>query len=252
LLLWGLIAEPVVVPGVLFDLVASVVALASFDAPGAGWICADAAAVAPNHAATTRVEIASLERMAISSDQGDAGARTCHADLGSGRARLFTRQSRRLLPAARDAFNANRYYLLSLFLSLFLVASRLPEWWLMPVVVPDFVLLVFIFCDFVVEVVAPGPTLPSLDAPGAGCCCVCADAIAVAPKSEAITRAEIASLDRMRNLLIWMDKTGDRTCEPNLSSRPGAGFSPAPGPDPRSVMVTLKRKHRKDAVAEMC
>jgi hypothetical protein len=241
---WGPIAEPVVVPGVLFDLVASVAALVSLDAPGAGCICADAAAAAPNHAATTRVEIASLERMAISSDQGDAGVRTCHADLGSGRARVFARQSRRLLPAARDAFNANRYYLLSLFLSLFfslfLVASPLLEWWLIPVVVPDFVLLVFIFCDFVVGVVAPGPTLPSLDAPGAGCCCVWADAIAVAPKSEAITRAEIASLDRMRNLLIWMDETGDRTCEPDLSSRPGAGFSPAPGPDPRFHVLVLR------------
>jgi hypothetical protein len=46
------------------------------------------------------------------------------------------------------AFNTNRYYLLSLFLSvffsLFLVASPLLEWWLIPVVVPDFILLVFI------------------------------------------------------------------------------------------------------------
>jgi hypothetical protein len=45
---------------------------------------------------------------------------------------------------------------------------------------------------------APGPTLPSLDAPGAGC--VCADAIAVAPNKDITTRAETASLDRMRKI----------------------------------------------------
>jgi hypothetical protein len=81
LLVWGLIAEPVVVPGVVFDLVTSVAALLPFDAPGAGCICADATAVTPNNAATTRAEIASLERMAISSlDHDDAGVRTGHAD----------------------------------------------------------------------------------------------------------------------------------------------------------------------------
>jgi hypothetical protein len=47
-------------------------------------------------------------------------------------------------------------------------------------------------------VVAPGPTLSSLDAPGAGC--VCAETI-VAPSIEATTRAEMASFERMRNLL---------------------------------------------------
>jgi hypothetical protein len=71
-----------------------------------------------------------------------------------------------------------------------------------PVVVPDFILLDFIFPDFILESVAPGPTLPSLDAPGAGC--VCADTIAVAPSKEATTRAEIASLDRMTDLPVWM------------------------------------------------
>src|ERR1700710_1468818 len=50
--------------------------------------------------------------------------------------------------------------------------------------------------DFILEpAAAPGPTLPSLDAPGAGV--FCADAIAVAPNSEVMTRAEIASLNRM-------------------------------------------------------
>src|ERR1700737_2869688 len=66
---------------------------------------------------------------------------------------------------------------------------------LIPVVVPDFILLCFILPDFILVPVAPGPTLPSLDAPGAGC--ICADAIVVVPKSAATTRAEIASLDRM-------------------------------------------------------
>jgi hypothetical protein len=180
LLVWGLIAEPVVVPGVVFDLVTSVAALLPFDAPGAGCICADATAVTPNNAAITRAEMASLERMAISSlDHDDAGVRTCHADLGSGRASTISRKSRRLMPAARDlcgaAFRSHnparpriksegalspncagdlegqcrpstqigttccRY-----FWSLFLVASPLLEWWLIPVVVLDFILLVLV------------------------------------------------------------------------------------------------------------
>jgi hypothetical protein len=74
----------------------------------------------------------------------------------------------------------------------------LAELGFIPVVAPDFILLDFILPDFILVPVAPGPTLPSLDAPGAGC--VCADAIAVAPNNEATTRAEMASLDRMRNL----------------------------------------------------
>src|ERR1700738_2433054 len=73
---------------------------------------------------------------------------------------------------------------------------------LIPVVVPDFILLCFILPDFIVVSGAPGPTLPSLDAPGAGC--VCADAIVVVPKSAATTRAEIASLDRM-GISCWMN-----------------------------------------------
>jgi hypothetical protein len=95
----------------------------------------------------------------------------------------------------------------------------------MPVVVPDFALLVFILSDFILEWVvgvAPGPTLPSLDAPGAGC--ICAEAIAVAPSIEATTRAEIASLDRMENLLLWMDDAGVKTFNWDLGSRPTAGF----------------------------
>jgi len=76
---------------------------------------------------------------------------------------------------------------------------------LMPVVEPDFALLDFILSDFVLPdfMLAPAPALPSLDAPGV-VGCVCADAIAVAPNNEAIMRAEIASLDRMRNLLLWI------------------------------------------------
>ncbi len=74
---------------------------------------------------------------------------------------------------------------------------------LMPVVVPDFALLVFILSgfvllDFILEVA--GPALSSFDAPAGGC--VCADAIAVTPNNEATMRAEIASLDRMKNLLL--------------------------------------------------
>jgi hypothetical protein len=73
---------------------------------------------------------------------------------------------------------------------------------LMPVVAPDLVLLDFIVLpDFILGPVTPGPTLPSLDAPGAGW--VCAEAIAVAPNREATIRAEIASLDRIRILLGW-------------------------------------------------
>jgi hypothetical protein len=93
-------------------------------------------------------------------------------------------------------------YLLSVFLS-----ALFPLWerTFIPVVVPafillDFILVVFILPDCILGLVAPGPTLPSLDAPGAGC--VCADTIAVAPNREATTRAEMASLDRMRNLLL--------------------------------------------------
>jgi hypothetical protein len=50
--------------------------------------------------------------------------------------------------------------------------------------------------------VAPGPTLPWVDAPGAGW--DCAEAMAVAPNNEATTRAGTASLDRMVKLLGYM------------------------------------------------
>jgi hypothetical protein len=79
-------------------------------------------------------------------------------------------------------------------------AFPLWEWELIPLVVPLLVFVDFIFSDFILGLVTPGPTLPSLDAPGAGC--VCADTIVVAPTREATTRAGITSLDRMRNLLI--------------------------------------------------
>src|SRR5260370_1292064 len=92
LLVWGLVAEPVVVPGFMLDLVASAPALPSLEAPGAGCVCADAIAIAPNSAATTRAEIASLDRMAISSLDYYEGVRTCHANLGSRRA-LFWREN---------------------------------------------------------------------------------------------------------------------------------------------------------------
>jgi hypothetical protein len=48
LLVWALIAEPVVMPGFMLDLVASGLTLPSLDAPGAGCVCAGAIAVAPN------------------------------------------------------------------------------------------------------------------------------------------------------------------------------------------------------------
>jgi hypothetical protein len=116
----------------------------------------------------------------------------------------------------RPLVNANMYYLLSLFLP---ALSPFLELALIPVVVPDFILLdfiLFILPDFILVSVAPGPTLPSLDAPAAGC--VCADAIAVAPNSEATTRAEIASLDRMRCLLHWISDARVRTCDAGLGS----------------------------------
>jgi hypothetical protein len=68
---------------------------------------------------------------------------------------------------------------------------------LMPVVAPDFILPDFILVLVPVE---PGPTLPSLEAPGAGC--TCADAIDVAPINDAATRTESASLDRMKDILL--------------------------------------------------
>src|SRR5260370_362290 len=70
-----------------------------------------------------------------------------------------------------------------------------------------------------------GPTLPSLEAPGAGC--ICADAIAVAPNNEATTRAEIASLDRMGILLLWVSDAGVQTCSADLGS---SRFRPRPVP----------------------
>src|SRR3954469_4539474 len=65
---------------------------------------------------------------------------------------------------------------------------------LMPVVVPFFML----FDLAVLDLVAPGPTLPSLEAPGAGC--ICADATSEEPTSDAMATATTANLDRMRIL----------------------------------------------------
>jgi hypothetical protein len=67
LLVWGLVAAPVVTPGFMFDLVAFGPTLPSLDAPGAGCVCAGAIAVVPNSTATTRAETAGLDRMTISS-----------------------------------------------------------------------------------------------------------------------------------------------------------------------------------------
>jgi hypothetical protein len=78
-----------------------------------------------------------------------------------------------------------------------------------PVVVPGFML------EFMLEFVAPGLTLPWLDAPGAGC--VCADAIAVAPNSVVATRAESASLDRMGISSLYSDAKV-KTCGLGLGS----------------------------------
>jgi hypothetical protein len=96
---------------------------------------------------------------------------------------------------------------------------------LMPVVVPDFALLDFILSDFILLdfiLEVAGPALSSLDAPAGGC--VCADAIAVAPNNEATTTAGIASLDRMKNLLLWICDAKIKTCNADLCSRAGAGF----------------------------
>ena len=55
--------------------------------------------------------------------------------------------------------------------------------------------VVVVLPDFIFESEpAPGPTLPELDAPGAGW--VWAEAMAVAPNKVATTAAESASLDR--------------------------------------------------------
>jgi hypothetical protein len=64
LLVWAFVAEPVVVPGFMLDLVASDLTLALLDAPsGTGWVCAEAGAVTPDNAAITTAEIVSLDRM---------------------------------------------------------------------------------------------------------------------------------------------------------------------------------------------
>jgi hypothetical protein len=66
------------------------------------------------------------------------------------------------------------YYLLSVFFPAALSPLLTPD--LIPVAVSDFILLVFVLPDFILEwaAVAPGPTVSSLDARGAGC--VCAEA----------------------------------------------------------------------------
>src|ERR1700733_7160655 len=64
-------AEPVVMPGLVLELLAPGPALPWLDAPGAGCICANAFAIAPNSAVTTRAVIASLDRMIISSLYSD-------------------------------------------------------------------------------------------------------------------------------------------------------------------------------------
>jgi hypothetical protein len=106
----------------------------------------------------------------------------------------------------------------------------LAELGFIPVVAPDFILLDFILPDFILVPVAPGPTLPSLDAPGAGC--VCADAIAVAPNNEATTRAEMASLDRMRNLRFSTTMT--QNLQPGFVFLSGGGFF---APEPAGITM---------------
>jgi hypothetical protein len=64
------VAEPVVVPDfILLDFILLPVApgagVPSLDAPGAGWVCADAMALVPNIAAMTTAESASFDRMRI-------------------------------------------------------------------------------------------------------------------------------------------------------------------------------------------
>src|ERR1700728_997795 len=81
-----------------------------------------------------------------------------------------------------------------------------------PVVAPCFMLFDFVLPGAILEPVAALPW-------SAGCIgSVWADAIAVAPNNEAATRAEIASLDRMRNLLLvvvmLMSKHSMRICVP--------------------------------------
>jgi len=85
------------------------------------------------------------------------------------------------------------------------------------VVVPCFVL-----CDFILlgAILEPVPALPWPEAPGAGCIgSVWADAIAVAPNNEAATRAEIASLDRMRNLPLLVVMPRFKIADANLCSK---------------------------------
>ncbi|HTB05138.1 MAG TPA: hypothetical protein VK804_32090 [Bradyrhizobium sp.] len=89
----ALVAEPVVVPVFMFNLVASDPGLASLDAPEAGGVWADATAVTANDAATTMAVMAGLHRMAISSSDCDAKGLTGHPGLGSMSAQLFKRKA---------------------------------------------------------------------------------------------------------------------------------------------------------------
>jgi hypothetical protein len=80
----------------------------------------------------------------------------------------------------------------------------------------------FIWFDFILlgAILEPVPALPWPEAPGAGCIgSVCADAIAVAPNNEAATRAEIANLDRMRNLPLLVVMLRFKTADANLCSK---------------------------------
>jgi hypothetical protein len=126
-------------------------------------------------------------------------------------------------------------------------AARLAAPEPIPVVVPvfipvDLVVLLcrvpalFILSVFIPGLATPGPAPRSPDASGAGW--VCADAIAVAPNSEAIISAEMASLDRTRSLLLRINDAEGRTRERMSSGRmrwlfarkiPYCGAAPAAG-----------------------
>ncbi len=80
---------------------------------------------------------------------------------------------------------------------------------LIPVVAPD---LAWGFVDLV----APGPTLPSLDAPGAGC--ICAEARDVARTVRRRRGTEIA-LGSQEILLLEVNDAGIKTDNADLCSR---------------------------------
>jgi hypothetical protein len=93
---------------------------------------------------------------------------------------------------------------------------------------------------FTLVPVAAGAAVSSLEAPGADD--VCAEAIAVAPTSEAATRTGSASLDRMKILLFGCNARF-KTRNADLRSRSRSHFVAQKSGDCGDVLRTLLRSN---------